>query len=78
MSRFIPHSDMTADELLQCSYQAVAILRLCECASWAMQNGGNVTDLADSSGSGLRLAIDLLGPVHDALEQHEGVKEVQS
>lgn len=29
MSRFIPQGDMTANELLQCSYQAVAILRLC-------------------------------------------------
>ncbi len=74
MSRFIPHTDMSADELTQCSYQTRAILSLCESAAWAIQNGGAVDLLADSIGSGLRLAIELLEPVHDALERHEGLK----
>lgn len=74
MSRFIPHTDMSADELIQCSYQARAIITLCENAAWAIENGGAVHQLADSIGSGLRLAIELLEPVHDALESHEGLK----
>lgn len=71
MSRFIPHTEMSADELIQCSYQARAIISLCESAAWAIQNGGAVDLLADSIGSALRLTLDLLEPVHDALERHE-------
>ena len=74
MSRLIPHTDMTAKQLLDCSYQAQAIIALCESAAWAIQNGGEVSDLSDAIGSGLRLATELLAPVHDALEHHEGVK----
>ena len=80
MSRFIPHTDMSADELIQCSYQALAVLSLCESAAWAIEGGSSaqsraeIDQIADSIGSGLRLAIELLGPVHDALECHEGLK----
>ena len=71
MSRFIPHTDMSADELIQCSYQARAIISLCESAAWSTQNGGAADVLADSIGSALRLTLELLEPVHDALEIHE-------
>lgn len=74
MSRFIPHGDMSADQLMQCSYQARAIISLCESAAWAIQNGGDAEKLADSMGSALRLALEALDPVHDALESHEGLK----
>ena len=41
-----------------------------------MENGVEANDgtLPDAIGAGLRLATELLGPVHDALELHEGVK----
>lgn len=75
MSRFIPHTDMSADEIMQCSYQARALVRLCESAAWNIQNGGGRPEiLSDSIGAGLRLVMELLEPVHDALESHEGLK----
>lgn len=74
MTRFIPHDDMTADQIMQCSYEAAAIIRLCESAAWAIQNGGNSTDLSDAIGAGLRTAQELIGVMHEALESHEGLK----
>jgi hypothetical protein len=75
MSRFIPQTDMIADEIIQCSYQARALVNLCESAAWNIQNGGGrPEDLSDSIGSALRLVMELLEPVHDALETHEGLK----
>lgn len=74
MSRFIPHRDMSSDQIMQCSYDASALLRLCEGAAWAMQNGDDTTSLSDAIGAGMRVAQELLGVVHDALESHEGLK----
>jgi hypothetical protein len=74
MSRLIPHTDMSTDELMQCSYQARAIVALCESAAWAIDNGGAADVLSDAIGAGLRLTLELLEPVHDALESHEGLK----
>lgn len=75
MSRLIPHRDMSTEDLLSCSYQAIAILHLCDSAAWAIQNGSGAPDLlAGSIGTAMRLAVDLLEPVHDALEIHEGLK----
>lgn len=72
MSRFIPQEDMTADQVMQCSYEAAAIIRLCESAAWAIQNGGDSTELFDAIGAGLRTAHELVGVMHDALARHEG------
>jgi hypothetical protein len=74
MSRLIPHTDMSAEQLMNCSYQALSICRLCEAAAWSIQNGETPHDLADAIGSGMRLARELLAPVHDALASHEGLK----
>lgn len=75
MSRFIKHTDMTAAQLADCSRQASAILRLCDCAAWAIQNeSGDTETLADAIGQAQKLAIELLEPVQDALEVHEGLK----
>lgn len=75
MSRFVPRSEMTPDEIVQCSYQARALLHLCDSAAWAIDNhSGPVDVLADSIGSAVRLALELLEPVHDALELQEGQK----
>jgi hypothetical protein len=76
-SRFVPQAEMNAEQLMQCSYQAQALLDLCDHAAWSIQNTDSiekVAKLADSLGSALRLVRELLGPVHDALETHEGVR----
>lgn len=74
MSRFIPHTDMSTDQIEATSYQAAAIIRLCESAAWAIQNGGNAVDLSDAIGAGLRAAYDMIGVMHDALASHEAFK----
>lgn len=68
--RLIPHGDMTAAQLLGCSYQAQAILTVCiEAAGSAPPS----QQLGGAIGLALQSALDLLAPVHDALEAHEGV-----
>jgi hypothetical protein len=75
MSRFVHQRDMSADEMIQCSYQARAILHLIDIAAWSIENNiGAVDVLAGSIGTASRLALELLEPVHDALESHEGLK----
>ncbi len=74
MSRFVPQEDMTGDQVMQCSYEAAAIIRLCESAAWAIQNGGDASDLSDAIGAGLRTAHELVSVMHDALSRHEGLK----
>ncbi|WP_406873312.1 hypothetical protein WHT83_06340 [Aminobacter sp. P9b] len=66
---------MTADQIIQCSYEASAMLCLCEAAAWAIQNGENSPEeLAGAIVAGMQLARDLVGVMHDALESHEGLK----
>ncbi len=72
MSRIVPHSDMTAAEIIQCSYDAMAIVRLCENTAWDLTNRGHNSEHTDAISAALKLALELMGPVHDALEQHEG------
>ncbi|WP_442580745.1 hypothetical protein ACSBOB_01710 [Mesorhizobium sp. ASY16-5R] len=73
MTRLVPHTDMTAAQLADCSRQASAIMILCESAAWEMQNGGVVERIADAICQGQKLAAELLEPVQDALERHERV-----
>lgn len=79
MSRLIDHRDMTADQIMDCCIQATAIMHLCEAAAWSIQNGGdaNAYTFGETAGSikgALAAARELLGPVTDALESHEGLK----
>jgi hypothetical protein len=75
MSRFIPQAEMTAVEILECSYQVQGIISTCAMALDAYEdtpttaNARTVGDVARA----LRAALDLLGPVHDTLEAHEGM-----
>ncbi|RWI46387.1 MAG: hypothetical protein EOQ93_29935 [Mesorhizobium sp.] len=73
MSRFIPQSDMSADQIMACCIQASAIIRICGAAAWSIQNDGD-RNLATSIVDALAAADELLGPVMDALESHEGLK----
>ncbi|UVK57589.1 hypothetical protein DBIPINDM_008200 (plasmid) [Mesorhizobium sp. AR02] len=79
MSRLIDHRDMTAAQIVDCCIQATAIMYLCETAAWSIQNGGeaNAYTFAETAGSikgALAAARELLAPVLDALESHEGLQ----
>lgn len=76
MTRFAPQGDMTADEIVGCVVQAGAVIRLCEHAAWTIQNTTveSIPQIAEDIQFSARLAADLLGPVQDALESHEGLK----
>jgi len=75
MSRFVPQRDMSAEEILDCISQAEAIMILCANASDSVFNDiGDRDVLACAMNNALKLAIDLTGPVRDALASHEGLK----
>lgn len=79
MSRMIPHADMSAEQIVACSYNIISILHLIDHAAWSIQNNtGPVDVLADSIGSAARLALELMEPVHDALESREGLKSADA
>lgn len=74
MSIFIPQVDMTAYQIIQCCVRARAIISLCEEAAWAVQNsdGADIPQIAENIQFALKAAHELLGPVQDAIEVHEG------
>lgn len=72
MSRLVPHGDMTAAEIIQYSYDAMAIVRLCEKTAWDLINRGHNSEHTDAISAALKLALELMAPVHDALERSEG------
>lgn len=77
MSRWIDQAEMTADEIMKCCIQARAVIALCERSAWSnLQNGDKIPDpqVPEDIQFALQLAHDLLGPVQDALETHEGVE----
>ena len=77
MTRIIPSSDMTAEQVVKCVVQARAIIGLCARSAWSdIQNGGGASDVAQAAEDihfVLELANELLAPAQDALERHEGV-----
>jgi len=72
MTRLVDHRDMTRQEILECSYEALAIVSTCAMALDGI-NEENVDKTAGDIALALRSALELLGPVHDALESHEGM-----
>lgn len=76
MSRLVPHSDMSADEIVKCCIHARAIIGLCETAAWSIQNSGEdeIPQIAENIQFALQLAAELTGTAQDALESHEGLK----
>lgn len=74
MSRFIPDGDMTADQLLKCSYQAQAIISLCSRVADNLSSSRSEAVTGGNIASALDLALELVGVMHDALETHEGLK----
>lgn len=73
MSRFIPHGDMTAEQILDNSYDLLAVLLVGEAAAKHLHDNHEPA-LADSLSRLFALAVELHGPLHDALESHEGAK----
>ncbi|PTE11531.1 hypothetical protein [Mesorhizobium helmanticense] len=71
MSRFIPQGDMTAGQIIDTSYDLLAILRVAEYAARKLQDEPS-QDVVHSLPNLLALAIELHAPMHDALESHEG------
>jgi hypothetical protein len=74
MSRLVSHRDMTGAEIIQCSAAAMAIVGLCENAAWDIAERGPNGTLSGSISAALKLALELMGAVHDALEAHEGAQ----
>jgi hypothetical protein len=70
MSRFAPQADMTADEIIECSYDLLAILHVAEIAAMHLHDQHSEVT-ADSLARVLSLAVELHAPMHDALEAHE-------
>lgn len=77
MSRFIPCRDMSADQIIQCGYDAMAIVALCEVV--AREGSGELGGtLSGDIASALKLAGELIAVVHDTVEIHEGlIKEAR-
>ena len=74
MSRFIPHSDMSADELMDCCVQAQAIISLCRFAGDNMPANDGAMRIGCDIDNALAVAHDLVGVMHRAHESHEGVE----
>lgn len=73
MSRLIPQSDMTSDQITDTSYDVIALLVVAKAAADRLHDDHSAR-LASSLASVLELALELQGVVHDAIETHEGVK----
>lgn len=75
MSRFVPCRDMSADQIVQCGYDAMAIVALCSIAAREGTLSATVTgDIAIA----LDLAGELIAKLHDTVEIHEGlIKEAR-
>lgn len=75
MTRIINHQDMSAAQVMQCSYDAMAIVALCENTAWNLSERGENRELASAISTALKVVAMLLEPVHEALEQHEGLAD---
>lgn len=78
MSRFIPHSDMSASQLMDCAYQAQAVINICRNAAEHLPPNGDALKIGADIDQALAVAHDLVGVVQDALASHEGLKEVRN
>lgn len=74
MSRFIPQTNMSADQLMDCSYQSQAIIHLCQFVAARISAGDEADRLGGEIEQALALAGEFVGIMHDALEGHEGLK----
>ncbi|MFK0688009.1 hypothetical protein ACFX5Q_07360 [Mesorhizobium sp. IMUNJ 23033] len=73
-NRFLDQGDMTADQVIETSYDLLAILQLVKTAADAAAGYSMSPEVSASIARGLALAVELHAPLHDALETHVGAK----
>lgn len=71
MTRFIPQSDMSADQLVWLSHEAQAIVSLCKRTTDDLP-AHEPTAVLSEIGLALGVALEMLQVMHDAIEAHEG------
>lgn len=74
MNRLIPQSEMSAEQLMQSSYQAMAIISLCSRVADDLSFDRPEAKVGAEIALALGLARELVAVMHDALETHEGLK----
>jgi len=74
MSKFAHFRDFSRDEIVETSYQVIALLRLCEATAWVLNENGPPVhqQRASAMHEALKLALELQGLVHDTIEMQEG------
>ena len=70
MSRFIPCRDMSADQIIQCGYDAMVIVALCAVVA---REGDHSAPICGDIAIALDLAGELIAKLHDTVEIHEGL-----
>ncbi|TIP39107.1 MAG: hypothetical protein E5X77_30405 [Mesorhizobium sp.] len=73
-SRLIPQADMSARQIIDTSYDLLAVLQLIKSLADAHNGGDMPVDDVAATARAMALAIQLHAPLHDALETHEGAK----
>lgn len=76
MSRFVKAADMTRIELFRCYSEATAVLNLCHRAACELEDARErieIDEIAENIQQATRLVMELLEPLAQALETHEGV-----
>lgn len=69
--RFIHHREMSAEQIIQCGYDAMAIVSLCAAVSRDVAHHDQDRALAGNVATALDLAGELIGMLHDTIEVHE-------
>lgn len=72
MSRFIPHRDMTTDQIIDTSYDVMALMSVAEAVARVLEENSD-PGTAAALARLLALTGELYAPLHDALESHEGL-----
>jgi hypothetical protein len=70
--RLIPQDEMSALQLIDTSYDLLAILQLVRSVADASNGSTMPVDEVAAISRAMALAIQLHAPLHDALEVHEG------
>lgn len=71
--RFIHYRAMSTDQIVQCGYDAMAIVALCAVAARNLSEVGPNGTLAGDIAIALDLSGEFIARLHDTVEMHEGV-----
>lgn len=75
LSRFLPQQTMSTDQIIECGYDAMAIIGLCAFAAREGSAGRLDTALAGDIACALDLAREMVAAMHDTVEMHEDAIE---